>query len=144
MECIQIINVDGKYRIPFIEKYEDENKKSIFGESKEDIVVDPNELNEENIVEKEKKINEKTKKTKKELTEEPVEESIKIDEKDTQKEVYTHDFYPWWRTPRWWNYDGWLYNRPYYNYWRRPSYYNMWYSGNPIIIGGKRYYKTSY
>lgn len=63
---------------------------------------------------------------------------------DTQIEKYTHDFYPWWRSPRWWNYDGWLYNRPYYNYWRRPAYYNMWFSGNPIKIGGKTFYKTDY
>ena len=64
--------------------------------------------------------------------------------KDTQIEKYTNDFYPWWRSPRWWNYDGWLYNRPYYNYWRRPAYYNMWFSGNPIRIGGKTFYKTEY
>jgi hypothetical protein len=26
--------------------------------------------------------------------------------------VYTQDYYPWWRSTRWWNYDGWLYQRP--------------------------------
>ncbi len=41
-------------------------------------------------------------------------------EGDTAKEViYTQDYYPWWRSTRWWNYDGWLYQKPYYNYWRR-------------------------
>ena len=40
---------------------------------------------------------------------------------DSVKEVvYTQDYYPWWRSTRWWNYDGWLYQKPYYNYWRRP------------------------
>lgn len=34
--------------------------------------------------------------------------------------VYTQDYYPWWRSTRWWNYDGWLYQKPYYNYFRRP------------------------
>ncbi len=26
--------------------------------------------------------------------------------------VYTQDYYPWWRSTRWWNYDGWLYQKP--------------------------------
>lgn len=64
---------------------------------------------------------------------------------DTVKEViYTQDYYPWWRSTRWWNYDGWLYQKPYYNYWRRPYYYNYWYAGRPLIIGGKRYYRRQY
>lgn len=63
----------------------------------------------------------------------------------TVKEVvYTQDYYPWWRSTRWWNYDGWLYQKPYYNYWRRPYYYNYWYSGRPLIIGGKRYYHRQF
>lgn len=64
---------------------------------------------------------------------------------ETKSEViYTQDYYPWWRSTRWWNYDGWLYQKPYYNYWRRPYYYNYWYSGRPLIIGGKRYYRRNY
>jgi hypothetical protein len=75
--------------------------------------------------------------------------TVDVDEsnknKDVVKEtVYTQDYYPWWRSTRWWNYDGWLYQKPYYNYWRRPYYYNYWYSGRPLIIGGKRYYKRQY
>lgn len=74
--------------------------------------------------------------------------SVDIDEKipkESVKEVvYTQDYYPWWRSTRWWNYDGWLYQKPYYNYWRRPYYYNYWYSGRPLIIGGKRYYNRQY
>lgn len=61
---------------------------------------------------------------------------------ETQNEtVYTQDYYPWWRSTRWFNYDGWLYQKPYYNYWRRPYYFNYWLSGRPLIIGGKRYYE---
>lgn len=34
-------------------------------------------------------------------------------EDGTVKEtVYTMDYYPWWRSTRWWNYDGWLYQKP--------------------------------
>lgn len=29
-----------------------------------------------------------------------------------QTTSYTRDFYPWWKTPRWFNYDGWLYQKP--------------------------------
>jgi len=58
--------------------------------------------------------------------------------------VYTQDYYPWWRSTRWWNYDGWLYQRPYYSFWRRPYYHNYWSSSKPQIIGGKKYYKREY
>jgi len=74
-----------------------------------------------------------------------VDQSSNQKDKEVVKEtVYTQDYYPWWRSTRWWNYDGWLYQKPYYNYWRRPYYYNYWYSGRPLIIGGKRYYKRQY
>ena len=68
----------------------------------------------------------------------------KGDGQTTKEVIFTQDFYPWWRSTRWWNYDGWLYQKPYYNYWRRPNYYNYWYSGRPLIIGGKRYYQREY
>jgi hypothetical protein len=58
--------------------------------------------------------------------------------------VYTQDYYPWWRSTRWWNYDGWLYQRPYFNYWRRPYYYNYFTSSRPKIIGGKAYYNREH
>lgn len=58
--------------------------------------------------------------------------------------VYTQDYYPWWRSTRWWNYDGWLYQKPYYNYWRRPYYYNYFMAGRPLILDGKRYYQKNY
>lgn len=58
--------------------------------------------------------------------------------------VYTQSYYPWWRSTRWWNYDGWLYQKPYYNYWRRPYYYNYWRSGQPLIVGDKKYYRRNY
>lgn len=58
--------------------------------------------------------------------------------------VYTQDYYPWWRSSRATNVDGWLYQKPYYNYWRRPYYYNYWYAGRPLIIGGKRHYRRRY
>jgi len=62
----------------------------------------------------------------------------------TSEVVYTQDYYPWWRSTRWWNYDGWLYQKPYYNYWRRPYYASYWRSGKPLIVGGKRYYRREY
>lgn len=67
-----------------------------------------------------------------------------VPDSTVKETVYTMDYYPWWRSTRWWNYDGWLYQKPYYNYWRRPYYYNYWYSGRPLIIGGKRYYKRNF
>ena len=30
----------------------------------------------------------------------------------TKEVIYTQDYYPWWRSTRWWNYDGWLYQKP--------------------------------
>lgn len=62
----------------------------------------------------------------------------------TTRSKYITDMYPWWRSTRWWNYDGWLYQSPYYNYWRRPQYYNMWINNKPHIIGGKRFYQRSF
>lgn len=58
--------------------------------------------------------------------------------------VYTQDYYPWWRSTRWWNYDGWLYQRPYFNHWRRPQFANYWSEGRPLIVDGKRYYKRDF
>lgn len=49
----------------------------------------------------------------------PNHENVSADQK-VKEVVYTTDYYPWWRSTRWWNYDGWLYQKPYYNYWRRP------------------------
>lgn len=68
------------------------------------------------------------------------EEKFEGSVQDSQKTVYTRDYYPWWRSTRWWNYDGWLYQRPYYNYWRRPYYYNYWFSGSPLNVEGEEYY----
>lgn len=68
----------------------------------------------------------------------------KSDGQTTKEVIYSSSYYPWWRSTRWWNYDGWLYQKPYYNYWRRPQFYNYYYSGKPLVIGGKRYYKRDY
>jgi hypothetical protein len=57
---------------------------------------------------------------------------------------YVTDMYPWWRSTRWWNVDGTLYNTPYYSMYRRPQYYNYWISSKPTIIGGKRFYQRSF
>jgi hypothetical protein len=57
---------------------------------------------------------------------------------------YITDMYPWWRSTRWNNVDGWLYNAPSYGYWRRPSYYNYYVTSKPTIIGGKRFYQRSF
>lgn len=57
---------------------------------------------------------------------------------------YITDMYPWWRSTRWHNVDGWLYGAPYYNTFKRPQYYNYWINSKPTIIGGKRYYQRSF
>ena len=67
-----------------------------------------------------------------------------VPDKGDKQVVYTQDYYPWWRSTRWWNYDGWLYQKPYFNYWRRPYYYNYYFSGRPTIVGGKRYYRRNF
>jgi len=67
-----------------------------------------------------------------------------VADESAKEVIYTQDYYPWWRSTRWWNYDGWLYQKPYYNYWRRPYYYNYWYAGRPLVIGGKRLYKRRF
>lgn len=45
-------------------------------------------------------------------------------------EVFTSDYYPWWRNQHYWPYytrsHNWMYRYPYYSYWRRPHYYNYW------------------
>jgi len=46
--------------------------------------------------------------------------SDEVPDAKVKEVVYTQDYYPWWRSTRWWNYDGWLYQKPYYNYFRRP------------------------
>mgnify|MGYP003148235247 CR=1 FL=1 len=35
-----------------------------------------------------------------------------VPEDKVKEVVYTQDFYPWYRSTRWWNYDGWLYQKP--------------------------------
>lgn len=78
------------------------------------------------------------------IKEQPPGTDLKSGRDAVSEVVYTQDYYPWWRSTRWWNYDSYLYQKPYYNYWRRPYYYNYWYSGRPLIIGGKRYYRRRY
>ena len=35
-----------------------------------------------------------------------------IPDEKVSETIYTQDYYPWWRSTRWWNYDGWLYQKP--------------------------------
>lgn len=45
-------------------------------------------------------------------------------------EIFTSDYFPWWRNQHFWPYytrsHNWMYRYPYYSYWRRPYYYNYW------------------
>jgi hypothetical protein len=74
--------------------------------------------------------------------------SVKMIMTDTpdcvQRSKYVTDMYPWWRSTRWTNVDGWLYSAPFWNYWRRPQYYSAWINSKPTIIGGKRFYARSF
>jgi len=45
-------------------------------------------------------------------------------------EVFTSDYYPWWRNQHFWPYYtrsyNWQYRYPFFSSWRRPYYYNYW------------------
>lgn len=38
--------------------------------------------------------------------------SESVPDEKVSEVVYTQDYFPWFRSTRWWNYDGWLYQKP--------------------------------